>query len=121
MVDVFDAKLTPERLFLDDLAQDLAGTFSLIAYAGMSDDVEFIREMQRQIKEQYSPYIPEIRSDVAFDHIFPAYETLQEILTYGTTPQERQRIAEECLNEHLTVGEDPEHEEIFQEYVDNSS
>ena len=81
MVNVFDVELNPERSFLEQLAEDLEGTLSLIAYAGKSADEKFIRERQKEIKKQYGPYLADVSSAIGVFHVLPAYDNLQDILT----------------------------------------
>jgi len=55
------------RELLDRLRDDLEGSCLVIAYAGHSRKPNFIRQRQRELREEYGPYIPEGLSIVVGD------------------------------------------------------
>ena len=107
MADIFDYPVLDEEDFLEDLAEELEGTFMVIAYAGHETNIPFIRERQKYFKKKYSRYLKHVDSDIGIFHILPAYETLQDLLEDCKDPQKIREACEECLNEHINTGSCP--------------
>jgi hypothetical protein len=121
MVDIFYFPTLPEMPFLEELADELEGIFHVIAHAGHENDLDYITESQKEIKDKYGPYVEHVASDVGY-HIVTAYETLQELFDWNPTPEDIKRKCEECLYEHLIVGEPgQDYLDIFNEFYENNS
>lgn len=122
MVDVFDYHALHEMLFLRELAEDLEGTFSVIAYTGCERDIRYIRQCQRYFRERYGPFLEHVNTDVGIIHILPAYHTLQELLDCNPTPDEIIQECENCLYDHLIIGEpSDDYEGEFQEFFEQEA
>lgn len=117
MVDIFDYPVLDEEDFLEDLAEELEGTFMVIAYAGHENNFNFIKGRQQYFRDKYSKYLKHVDSDVGIFHILSAYNTLQDLLKYSKNPQKIRETCENCLNEHIDIGEGPNFgDSPFQEY-----
>ena len=117
MADIFDYPILEDEDFLEDLAGELEGTFSVIAYAGHETNFPLIRERQKYFRKKYSKYLEYVDSDVGIFHILPAYEVLQDLLKRYKKPEEIREACEECLNEHINIGDCPSFEgSSFEEY-----
>ena len=94
MAGVFDTFAADDVQFLRDLSDDLEGCLLSIAYAGVSEDIEGIKGLQRDIESEYGErlgplqelrylyFMAESSLGTAVECITRAYEGLQEILFY---------------------------------------
>lgn len=110
MANIFDYPVLDEEDFLEDLAEELEGTFCVIAYAGHETNIPFIIERQRYFKNKYLRYLKHVDSDIGIFHILPAYYILRDLLKDCKDPQKIQEACEECLNEHINIGDYPRFE-----------
>lgn len=114
MVDIFDRFESKEYQFIRDLAEDLEGTFLMLAYAGFSNDRNYLEETRKHFERRYAKLIPYVYSKVFSDFISPAYEIL-EIILDEKDPKFIEQLAEEGLN-YLNIGNDELTEDLFEEY-----
>ena len=121
MVDIFDYYTSAEMPFLEELAEDLEGTFQVIAHAGHEKNLDYIKERQKYFRDKYGRFLNYIISDIGIEHIIPAYDTLQDLLEGDPTPEEIIQLCEECLYENLIVGEPSANYWIFQEFYEQNS
>jgi hypothetical protein len=117
MSNVLDYFVLPEMPFLEELAEDLEGTFHVIAHAGYENNLRYIRNQQKYFSRKYGRFLDDVISDVGIFHIIPAYDTLQNLLDGNPTPDEIRQTAEECIYEHLNLGDYSEEQmEAFQDF-----
>lgn len=117
MANVLDYYVLPEMPFLEELAEDLEGTFHLIAHAGYENNLRYIRSQQKYFREKYGKFLDYVISDEGIFHIIPAYDTLQNMLDGDPTPDEIRQEAEECIYEHLVLDDYSEEQMgAFQEF-----
>lgn len=116
MAGVFDTFVADDVQFLRDLSDDLEGCLLSIAYAGVSEDIERIKGLQREIESEYAERLgplSELRSfyfmaesslGTAVEYIVEAYMGLQELLLYcgvddGDAPEVvARRLEDEAQN-----------------------
>jgi hypothetical protein len=117
MPDIFDYPVLPEMPFLEELAEELEGTFHVIAHAGHERNRRFIRERQKYFRRRYGPFVEYVVSDVGDLRVIPAYDSFQELLRGNPSPAEIRQRCEECLGEYL-IAEEPSEEYvgIFKEF-----
>lgn len=116
-MEIFDRPVLPETPFVTELAEELFGTLQVIAHAGHEKNIPYIQESQKYFRERYGKFIEHVVSDVAIEHIIPAYECLQRLLEYNLTPEQIRRECEICIEQDLIGGEpDEEYAGIFQEF-----
>ena len=116
-MSILDYHALYEMPFLEELVEDLMGTFRVIAFAGKETDRRFIRRRQKSIKKRYEHGLSLVESDVAAFKVIPAYDTLQELLDGNPAPERIRQICEDCLEEYLTEPEpSEEYEEAFREF-----
>ena len=117
MADIFDYPVFAEMPFLRELAEDLEGTFHVIAHAGHETNLPYIRKSQKYFRNKYGKFIKHIESDVGSFHIIPAYDVLQELLDGNSTPEDIMQRCEECLEEKIMGGEPSDvYVNTFQEF-----
>lgn len=116
MPDVFDYHTLPELPFLEELAEELEGTFHVIAHAGHETNLDYIRDRQRNIRRKYGRFLDHVKSDVGIFHIIPAYDVLQDLLEGNPPPAEIRDQCEEGLIEHLMGEPSEEYIATFQEF-----
>lgn len=120
MLDIFDYPVYPEMPFLEELAEELEGTFHVIAHACHESDIVFIKERQRYFEEKYSKLLDYVISDMGDFHIIPAYYILQGLLDNDPTPEYIIQICEECLVEHLIGDWNEDYAEKFREFYEQN-
>jgi hypothetical protein len=115
MPDILTAGIDFERSFLEELVDDLKGTFHCIAHAGKADDKMFIRDRQKYIWEKYENGL---NSCLSYESVFieRAYTQLQDMLKIYNTPIEIKKMAEEALYNNLMEGIDEDEIENLREH-----
>jgi hypothetical protein len=108
MTNVLDYHVLPEMPFLEELVEDLEGTFHMIAHAGYERDIRFIKGRQKYFRDRYEKYLEHCQSDQAIFHVIPAYYELQELLVLDKSPDRIISDCENALYEHLIRDEDSE-------------
>lgn len=117
MSNVLDYYVLPETPFLEDLAEDLEGTLHVIAHAGHERNLPYIRKIQKYFRDRYGRFLDNVISDVGIFHIIPAYDALQDLLDDNPTLAEIRQKAEDCIYEHLNLGDYSEEQmKAFQEF-----
>ncbi len=120
MSNVLDYDVLPEMPFLEDLAEDLEGTLHVIAHTGHERNLLYIRKIQKYFRDRYGRFLDNVFfSDVGIIHIIPAYDALQGLLEGSPTPAEIRQKAEDCIYEHLDLGDYSEEQmKAFQEFYE---
>ena len=111
MTDVLSAGIDFEMSFLEELVDDLKGTFHCIAHAGKAGDKKFIIDRQRYIKKRYEGGLKNCISFEA-DFVNAAYNKLQD-MKHCDTPSRIKEMAEEALYSDLMEGISAEEAEDF--------
>jgi hypothetical protein len=104
MTDILSVSLDFERSFLEELVDDLKGTFHCIAHAGKYKDKKFIESRQKYIKQKYENGLQNCISFEAGMFIGAAYDKLQDMLKNYKTSEQIIEVAEEALYVNLMEG-----------------
>jgi hypothetical protein len=112
MTDILSAGLDFEMSFLEELVEDLKGTFHCILHAGKYKDKAFIRDRQKYIKTRYEKGLKNCLS-LESEFISEAYDKLQDIFKHYNTQKDIKEIAGEALYNDIMEGITPEEAEDF--------
>lgn len=129
MADILEIDVLNETPIARELAEELEGTFSVIAFTTHKKSrkgiVKLIQDRQGYFKKKYGKVMDEMESDVAVFHLQPAYDTLQELLEDNPSPERIRQTCEECLYQHINPipsGEilnlTPSFEEFYNKYLE---
>jgi hypothetical protein len=121
MFDILNYYINPERKFLEELAEALESTFTVIAFV---EDItlDYIIESQYEICNVFGKYVDHVVSDVGVMNIVPAYYNFQSILDFNPSISEVKEMAEEYLNEYFTPPSlDDEFFGVFSEFYNSNS
>lgn len=112
MPTIVDMLSLPDAGPLVELADELDGILSVIAYDGKNKDLKFIRECQIDIKHKYKHWIEENRPkevDIAslsrwgfmLRCVIDAYDGFQDLLRFTKNKATIREDAENLLHENL--------------------
>lgn len=119
MVDIFDYYSSPEMPFLEELAEELEGTFCVIAYTDQGKNREYIRDQQKYFFDKYDRFLNHVDTAVGMYHIVPAYDIFENLLDGDPTDNQLVEMCEEGIYVHLIRGNPQDNcEGIFQEFYD---
>lgn len=117
MADVMEFYHGPETSFLEILADELEGTFHLIAHAGFDTNIRYIQQQQRYFQKRYGPFLDYVCSEVGIKFIMPAYDMLRFMLPDNLDPEIIRQNALEGLG-YLNFGGEyhEERADVFAEF-----
>ena len=119
MFDILSYYINPERKFLEELAEALESTFTVIAFV---EDItlDYIIESQREIFNVFGKYVDHVVSDVGVMNLVPAFYAFQSLFDFNPSISKVKEMAEEYLNEYFTPPAlDDEYFGVFSEFYNS--
>ncbi|MBS3123449.1 hypothetical protein J4437_02305 [Candidatus Woesearchaeota archaeon] len=106
MSDLFNYYTLPEEAFLENLIDDLEGSFHVIAHTDYVSDNYFIKTRIQEIKNEYGPFMHlPLDSNLFTFRVLPAYRELESLLDGNPSIEEIISRCEDGLA-YLTVNEE---------------
>src|SRR3989344_380111 len=111
MSNIFEYWRNYETPFLEELTEELEGVCKVIIFTNHSENLDYIRNRQRELKDRYGKYLNQINSEIGLRNIIPAYEEFQELLYDNPSQKEIVQRCEDCLETYLTARADEDYED----------
>lgn len=121
MSNLFDYHTLSEEVFLENLIDDLEGSFHVIAHTDHIDNKDFIKKRIQEIKNEYGPFMHlPLDSNLFTFRVLPAYQELESLLDSNPSTEEIISRCEDGLG-YLIVNEEFSEDEMgdFADYFEN--